>query len=491
MTKAGYKPEKTKERPDSGGHEPTAKKNRNKKRFHINGVALFSCMVFLFSVLIAIGVITVWKYTEPYQSAFLPGCKLMGQALDGLTPEQGRELLRNLTGERIKDWKAEVSWQESAIILTADQINLSVDEEATLSPLWAIGRNDGMLLRFWSILTGRFAVTDVQPVVLFDEAKIRDETDRFAKEIDREAVLPEVKFTPADSEPFEFTDEAVGYRLDAESLAERIIKAARSLDPLSEEANPIRTEPAFYRNELENATVLRARIKDELGTGAAAENAALALQILDGVQIGPGESWSFNRTIGPRTAEAGYMTASEQAYGRDAKGVGGGVCLASTLLYKLALMAGLDISERHAAAYVTDYAPAGEEAAVSDQGLDLVFVNNTGLPVWMRARIWEEEDRKNVDLQMIGLPMNEKIVVTTDSVEIPAPEDPVFIRDRDGKYAVYTDEQIAGSQALPGFRVITSRAYCNLSGVETGREVISEDVYEPIPARIYVGMQER
>ena len=279
--------------------------------------------------------------------------------------------------------------------------------------------------------------------------------------------------------------------MDAESLADRIIEAARTLERLADEAEPTVTEPAFYRNELENATVLRARIKAELGEGACAENAALALPILDGLRMDPGESLSFNQTVGPRTAEAGYVSAPEEAYGRDAEGIGGGVCLASTLLYRLALLADLEVSERHAAAYVTDYAPAGEEAAVSDQGLDLVLVNHTGMPVWLRARLWSEEGRQSAELQIIGLPLNQRILLSSDIAEIPAPDEPVFIRDRDGKYAVYTDERVQGSQALPGFRAITTRVRSDSEGNETGREVISEDVYEPIPARIYVGVQER
>ena len=47
------------------------------------------------------------------------------------------------------------------------------------------------------------------------------------------------------------------------------------------------------------------------------------------------------------------------------------------------------------------------------------------------------------------------------------------------------------SDALPGYTASVTRVTLDSEGQEISREEISEDVYEPAPPMIYVGMQER
>ena len=42
------------------------------------------------------------------------------------------------------------------------------------------------------------------------------------------------------------------------------------------------------------------------GTADRINNLQLAIEILDGARIAPGETWSFNEFVGPRTEERGF-----------------------------------------------------------------------------------------------------------------------------------------------------------------------------------------
>ena len=64
---------------------------------------------------------------------------------------------------------------------------------------------------------------------------------------------------------------------------------------------------------------------------------------------------------------------------------GGGICQVSSTLYCAALNAGLEITERHSHSKPVGYVPAGMDATVSWQSVDLKFVNNTDYPIKIAA----------------------------------------------------------------------------------------------------------
>ena len=493
MTKAGYRPTEEPKAPAPKRPKKSNKKNRKRpsglKR--INAATIVSLIVFIFAALVALGVVLIWRYTQPYQNAFVPGCRLMGRPLEGMSAQQGAQLLESLTADRIRDWRADLYWGDQVYTLTAEDISLAVDTQATLEPLWEIGRDGGMLARFRAILLRQGDTTDAQPVLTMDEAPIETLVSALKDEVDCEPVDAAARLERNSAEPFSYTDESIGYRLDAAALVSQIRSAALAMEKLETEVEPQILKPSVDRASLEAATVLRARLRADLGEGAGADNAVLSLSAMDGLCIAPGEQWSFNQTVGSRTQEAGYALAAEPAYGPMAEGIGGGVCAASTLIYRLALLADVTVTERHAAAYPTGYAEAGQEAAVSGQGLDLVLENRTGSPLWLRVRLWQEESRQMAELQFIGVPLTEHITLESETAMGAVPAEPVYVRDREGRYAVYTDEQIAVGEALPGITAVTTRVRTDEAGSGITREKLSEDVYEAVPQRIYVGASER
>ena len=188
-----------------------------------------------------------------------------------------------------------------------------------------------------------------------------------------------------------------------------------------------------------------------------------------------------------RTEESGYTAAEEPAYGQNIVGVGGGVCQVSTALYRLALLGGLEIAERSAAVYPVDYCEIGQEAAVSDQGLDLVLTNNTDVPLFLVVRVYAENDGQTMEWQLIGKENESRFSLVSEVETIDAPEEPVYVRDSEGRYATYADERIPVSEARPGYRATVSLVDEN---GETVR-VVSEDTYDAMAQIVYVGVQQR
>lgn len=107
------------------------------------------------------------------------------------------------------------------------------------------------------------------------------------------------------------------------------------------------------------------------------ENIKLAAKTLDGLVLAPQEEFSFNQRVGERTSAAGYKEAMIIVNNQFVPGLGGGVCQVSSTLYNAALLAHLEILERHPHSMEITYVPPGQDATVAYPDLDLKFKNNT------------------------------------------------------------------------------------------------------------------
>jgi len=118
-------------------------------------------------------------------------------------------------------------------------------------------------------------------------------------------------------------------------------------------------------------------------------NIRLAAKAIDGTVVFPGEEFSFNEVVGPRTPDKGYAIAHVYIAGEVRNGYGGGVCQVSTTLYDAALLANLAVTERHNHMFTVSYVPLGMDAAVSYGHADLKFRNNTNYPIRIDASVSE------------------------------------------------------------------------------------------------------
>ena len=119
-------------------------------------------------------------------------------------------------------------------------------------------------------------------------------------------------------------------------------------------------------------------------------NIKRAADAINGTILQPGETFSFNETVGPASKQAGYKKARIFVRGQDAEGYGGGICQVSSTLYNAADLAGLEITERHPHSKKVSYVPDGRDAATSYGGVDLRFTNTKTYPIQITATTTEE-----------------------------------------------------------------------------------------------------
>lgn len=116
-------------------------------------------------------------------------------------------------------------------------------------------------------------------------------------------------------------------------------------------------------------------------------NISIAANKLDNYIIKPGESFSFNRVVGPRTDSRGYRSAPSYLGNGSPATFGGGICLLSSALYQAALETGLKIEERSPHMRTISSVTPGLDATVWYGNADLKFRNISSHPVQIKSMV--------------------------------------------------------------------------------------------------------
>jgi vancomycin resistance protein YoaR len=116
----------------------------------------------------------------------------------------------------------------------------------------------------------------------------------------------------------------------------------------------------------------------DMGTSSSnrIHNVQLMAEYIDGTVIAPGETFSFNESVGPRTVERGFREGQMIIGSLLLPSIGGGVCQTATTLFNNAFELGLPIVERHNHSFYISHYPMGRDATVSWGGPDFAFKND-------------------------------------------------------------------------------------------------------------------
>ena len=222
------------------------------------------------------------------------------------------------------------------------------------------------------------------------------------------------------------------------------------------------------------ATSLRGRTRGQR------MNALRAARAIDGAIIPAGHTWSFNHAVGSWTPDRGYVPAPVSYDGELVVDWGGGVCQTSTTLYNAALIAGLEIVERHRHNWAPGYVPPGRDAAVAQFTTDLRLRNPYATPVHLHARLSDD----GLGLEILGRGQGPMAEVTDEPLRVVAPAE-VTMPDRH----LAPGQRRVRTHSRPGAQVLVTRTY--LHGPHAGHcELISQDVYPPMNRVVMIGCAE-
>ena len=209
------------------------------------------------------------------------------------------------------------------------------------------------------------------------------------KEIDLESIWKEYYVAPTDAkfEPntFEIIDGKDGYGFDLEAATSQLQQSKYgttveiSFVPIAPEVTAEKLSTTLYKDVLATYTATSNSDKNR------DVNLKLACEAINGKILLPNEVFSYNETLGERTADKGYKPADAYVSGKTVKELGSGICQVSSALYCCVLISDLEILTRENHGFASDYVPLGMDAVVSWGTLDFRFRNNTEYPIRIEA----------------------------------------------------------------------------------------------------------
>ena len=238
----------------------------------------------------------------------------------------------------------------------------------------------------------------------------------------------------------------------------KIIVPDKTLSDLGEEAFPDKLS--------EYSTIFDPSNKNR------SNNLNISAEKIDGTIIMPGETFSYNQTVGERTIAAGYKEAGAYAGGKVVQDVGGGICQTSSTLYNAALLANLEIVDRSNHQFLTSYVDASRDATVAWGSIDFQFKNTRTYPIKIEA------SAKNgvCEMAIYGIKEDKEYEVVIESKVLSyIPFTTKYENDATLKEGEEVVEQ-------SGYTGCTSEAYkvLKLNGKVVSKTLLSKDTYDPM-----------
>jgi vancomycin resistance protein YoaR len=198
--------------------------------------------------------------------------------------------------------------------------------------------------------------------------------------------------TPAEDARFELSGGSVsivpsvdGTGVDPAALATHLLDVlpqpaprtvTADLGPVPAEFSTAEAEALGIREEISSFTT-------NFTSAASGTNIRVAAAEIDGALVRPGETFSLNGHTGPRTTAQGYVEAGVIQNGAFDTAVGGGVSQVATTMFNAVFFAGLeDVYHKPHSFYISRY-PAGREATVYYDSIDLKWRNDSDTGVYV------------------------------------------------------------------------------------------------------------
>lgn len=207
-------------------------------------------------------------------------------------------------------------------------------------------------------------------------------------------------------------ESSVGRQVTAKAFGEAVVPLLTG----SGEARTGEIATVVLQPQLTSASAQRLGIKEKVSSFTVAfppapyrsTNIARAVELINGSVVLPGQEWSFNRTVGERTKDNGFVDGIMINNGQYVKSPGGGVSAVATTMFNAMFFAGVKPVEYGAHSFYIERYPEGREATVAWGTLDLRWTNDSGHALYIKA----ESTDTSVTITFLGTKKYDEIRAT-------------------------------------------------------------------------------
>lgn len=439
-----------------------------------NKKVLYSISAFLI-ILLFFGVYTVMLLKS---KVFYKGISVENISLTALSQDEAVKKVSDYSGKINESGAVSFSYDGQIFYFNLKNINFSYLNEKTVSEAYEIGRKGSIFGRLFEIRKIGKSGETVPLQYSYNEDKLAKILTQLQSKINVPEKGARVFYKNG---KFTIQNEGVGKKLNVErSMEEFNVSIGKGdFDEI-----PLVVEDVFPTILTENVTAIDSVISTATTSFSTGDvnrsyNIKYAAETLDGLVIMPGETFSMNSALGPRTIENGYRDAKVILADELVDGPGGGVCQVTTTLYVAVLKAMLNVTERMHHSFPLAYVPPGQDATIADGYIDFIFKNDKDYPISINAEV----SGGNINIRILSKKVNQYTVkLRSEILEVTDPEPDEVIRDK----ALAPGQTLVVKEAKQGKHVQVFREVYDKNGALIEKTKVTDDIYRPIRGQIRI-----
>lgn len=405
--------------------------------------------------------------------------------LSGMTKEEATQAVNDYV-ESLKTVEITLLAADGKeVVTTAGALGITWENRELVTEALEIGTHGNIIERYKVMkdLEHENLTYDVE--LGFDVSAINDILVNQCTKYNRDAVNVSLK---RENGTFQVVQGQTGYKLDVETSIDLVYDYLTT--EWTGEAADIRLNVAV--EEPKGSAEELAQVKDVLATfttsfstsgTSRSANVTNGCNLINGTTLYPGEEFSTYKTVAPFSQANGYYMAGSYISGKVVDSIGGGICQVSTTLYNAALLAELEITERHNHSMTVSYVDLSADAAIAESaGKDFRFVNNTDYPIYIEGII----KNKQITFNIYGKETRSsarKVTYVSEVLEtINPPADQIY-QDASQPIGYF----LKGDSAHIGYKAKLWKVVME-NGVEVSREQVNSSTYKMAPRSATVGV---
>ncbi|MDY3751494.1 VanW family protein [Christensenella minuta] len=424
---------------------------------------------------------------------FYEGVSIEGVDLSGKTIDEARPEIETKVDEALKDVSIDYKVNEDTYTLTSAELGAKADVDEALRTAMLYGREGTFAQRSQAIETARMQGVEIEMPFSYDQATILASIQANDEKINIPAQNASVVINKQVDEDKLFTDAGIDYKesvtgleVNGQELADAVYAQLEqnNFEPVT--ANAQVTQPELTIDQIKDEYAVIGDFSTKYASSAFGRryNIWKMADIINGVEILPGETWSINEEAGPRTYSRGWKGAPGISDGEYKEEAGGGICQVSSTLYGAVLRGEVEVVDRSHHSWPLDYVPGGLDATISTGAPDFVIKNNYDVPIYIIAKC-DGEGAKTIQVQIYGPKFADGLtreftseligtfgggkVNYIDDPSLPAGTEQTIIKEHIGK------------------KYQTYKHYYDADGNEVKVEKFSVETYDNKPAKVRRG----
>lgn len=342
---------------------------------------LIAAFTILFAfIVVIIGSISVSMNNE---NRVAMGVQSDGVTLAGMSRQEVHRYFEKTAQQKLKQTVIVLTFKDQSWKILPKDIALHANVDQAADEAYRTGRENGFFLNLITQMRCALTGRSIRLTGAYDEDLLNSRLVQIQKAIERQPANASARLLPDGR--IKKIPAVIGLDLDIQPVADTLRSQLEGLAcTVSVQLEPTEQMPFVRDEDLADIDTVLGAYTTRFQPGDRGDNIGIAASRLQGVLIRSQAELSFNRIVGRRTRSAGYKDAGVIVDGEPAVDVGGGVCQVSSTLYNAILLAGMTPTERSGHSLPSHYVPAGRDATVADDLLDLSFRNPLPHPVYLR-----------------------------------------------------------------------------------------------------------